>query len=195
MVEQWKAVAEFKGMYEVSNLGRVRSLDHKVRSRWGCLRTVRGQVLNLQLYGRYLSVGLSKNSRLRYIRVHRLVATAFLENPENKPEVHHKKNPKTNNRVSNLEWLTKAEHDVVTMALSQHPKGSKNSCAKLTETQVIEMHQLRAQGWLLRELAALFGTCAANVSNVLAGRRWKHVPVAGTKKPVQSVRLAERKAA
>lgn len=87
-------------MYQVSNMGRVKSLKKK-------------QPVILQgSYDKdgYLQVGLSNNSKSKTIRVHRLVATTFLDNPENKPEINHKNEIRDDNRLTNLEWTTRKEN-------------------------------------------------------------------------------------
>lgn len=92
MNEIWRSVKDYEGLYEVSNLGRVRNC-----------RT--GRVLRLwkDKYG-YLLVGLHKDGVRKHCLVHRLVAQAFLPNPNNLPQVNHKDENKENNRVENLEW-------------------------------------------------------------------------------------------
>lgn len=102
--ERWLPVAGFEGYYEVSDQGRVRSLDH--RDRTG--RFHKGRLLkpNTQRAG-YLNVHLSKGEVKKTQRVHRLVASAFIENPMNHPEVNHINEDVTDNRACNLEWCTR----------------------------------------------------------------------------------------
>lgn len=102
-VEIWKDIEDYKGLYQVSNLGRVRSLDRI--DALGRLR--KGKVLAYNLVGAgYLQVGLHRDGKVEQKLVHRLVSEAFLPNPDNLPEVNHKDEDKTNNNISNLEWCT-----------------------------------------------------------------------------------------
>ena len=95
--EEWKDIPEYFGLYQVSNLGRIKSLNYK--------RTGEERILKpLKHTSGYLYVALSKNGKEKQFSVHRLVALAFLENSENLPQINHKDEDKTNNRVENLEF-------------------------------------------------------------------------------------------
>ena len=98
--EVWKDISGYEGIYQVSSFGRVRSLPVKSKSRY-----YKGEILTLMTDKTgYSLVNLSRKS----YKVHRLVATTFLENPDNLPCVNHKDEDKTNNKVDNLEWCTYA---------------------------------------------------------------------------------------
>lgn len=93
-MENWKDIIGFEGLYQVSDLGRVKSFyNGKERVLVGVKNT-----------NGYLKVGLWKDGKVKQYRVHRLVAEAFIPNPYGLPEVNHKDECKTNNAVSNLEW-------------------------------------------------------------------------------------------
>lgn len=110
MQEIWKDVGGFEGLYQVSNLGRVKSLEKKIPYGYG-LRTIPERILknNVNEYG-YLYVRLYKDAKGTKFKIHRLVALTFLENPKNKRCVNHKDGNKQNNCVENLEWVTHGEN-------------------------------------------------------------------------------------
>jgi hypothetical protein len=120
--ETWQSVAGAKN-YEVSNLGRVRSLPHITSSRFGT-KVSPGNMLKGDTGPRgYVRVQLSLGDNTKRYLVHRLVATAFIPNPVNKPCVNHIDNNPTNNVVTNLEWVTHKENTA--HAKSQNRLGVK----------------------------------------------------------------------
>lgn len=92
-MEEWKNVIGYEGLYEVSNIGNVRNVR-------------RNTLLRLSKTKGYIQVYLYKNGVKTGLKVHRLVAEAFIPNPDNLPQVNHKDENKMNNRVENLEWCT-----------------------------------------------------------------------------------------
>lgn len=107
--EIWKKVVGYD-YYEVSSIGRVRSIDKKVRVRGGHNVIKTGRIIVPGTAHGYLSVCLCHNSKKKWMRVHRLVSMAFIPNPENKPFINHKDANRKNNNVQNLEWCTHAEN-------------------------------------------------------------------------------------
>lgn len=114
MEEIWKDIEGYEGQYQVSNLGRVRSLDRCVpfginSSR---IRKISGKILELQPHNKgYLTANLSRHSIITSYLVHRLVAEAFILNTDGKEMVNHKDGNKKNNSVTNLEWATRQENE------------------------------------------------------------------------------------
>lgn len=105
MKEIWKDIVNLEGLYQVSNLGRVRSLDH-FRKNGAGIYLQKGKILSPQNANGYCFVRLSKNGKTRQYLIHRLVAQAFISNLEQYDEINHKDENKQNNHVSNLEWCT-----------------------------------------------------------------------------------------
>lgn len=121
MKELWKPIAGYEGLYQVSNHGNVRSL-------FRYKKTLKPWAIGTG----YLMVYLSKGKSRRAFLVHRLVANAFIPNPENKPQVNHLDENRANNNVSNLEWCTCRENhnhgshnEKISKANRNHPQKSK----------------------------------------------------------------------
>lgn len=108
MQEIWKDIPNFENLYQVSNLGNVKSLEKYVNSAIKNNSKVKRKEQILKQYSKrgYLQVSLIKNHKRYYFNVHRLVAITFLPNPDNLPQVNHKDENTMNNNVDNLEWCT-----------------------------------------------------------------------------------------
>ena len=112
MIERWKPIEGYESLYEVSNLGTIRSVDH-FGSNGVSTILYKGKPLKPFLDGRgyYVQVTLCKGKHHKQkVLVHRLVAKAFVPNPNNLPEVNHKDGNKLNNEASNLEWVTSKQN-------------------------------------------------------------------------------------
>jgi hypothetical protein len=114
-IEKWRDIKGFEGWYQVSNLGRVRSVDRSIEQ-WSMYghtikRNIKGKIISATDNGNgYLIVGLKKNQMGKNKYVHRLVAEAFIEKPNGCDVVNHIDYDKKNNASSNLEWVTQLEN-------------------------------------------------------------------------------------
>ena len=104
--EQWLPIEGYEDLYQVSNLGRVKSLERKITYR-NSLKTVKERILKQATKKGYQQVCLCKDGNIKWFSVHRLVANAFIDNPNNYEQVNHKDENKCNNHVSNLEWCNR----------------------------------------------------------------------------------------
>ena len=110
--EVWKNIVGYEGLYQVSNFGRVKSFNKNVLTGLGIYRTYEGKIRSGSLLNNYLRVSLCDKGKCKYVFVHRLVAEAFILNPQNKCCVNHKNGIKHNNYVDNLEWVTVSENAI-----------------------------------------------------------------------------------
>lgn len=128
--EIWMDIIGYEGIYQVSNLGRVRSYD-----RYYTRTSINGKSFKQFIKGRiiksiphgdgYLYVSLNKDGCRKNYFVHRLVAIAFIPKPNNKDYVNHKDHNRSNNIVENLEWLTLVENLNYSIELGKHPRKTK----------------------------------------------------------------------
>lgn len=167
--EVWKDIEGFEGLYQVSNLGRVKSLARK--DIMG--RPVKG-VLMKQRKTRngYLLVTLRRNGKRDDRLTHRLVAMAFLINPDNLPQINHKNEEKTNNMVSNLEWCSSkynANYGTRNERIAKHVE-------KAREQPIYAITSLGHRYYFcsIKKAAALLGLDGSDVSKCLNGKVKHH---------------------
>lgn len=107
MEEIWKDIKGYEGLYQVSNLGRVKSLERLAKSNNNNYRIVKEKFLKkYEDKDGYIKVSLNKNAKSKAYAVHRLIAESFISNPNNYPCINHKDENKQNNNLENLEWCT-----------------------------------------------------------------------------------------
>lgn len=108
MQEIWKDVVGYEGFYQVSNTGKVRSYDRKVMCGYGKTRIIPKRILKQYIKDRYPRVSLTIDKKRKVVYAHRLVAEAFIPNPNGLSEVNHIDENKQNNNIENLEWCTRS---------------------------------------------------------------------------------------
>lgn len=185
---RWKWVKGYRGLYKVSTEGVVKSAARVVEGKDGRLMAVTGRILkpgNLVSGSgkRYKVVSLWRGGKGRMFQVHRLVAMAFVPNPDNLPEVNHLDGNPGNNHYTNLEWTTRKgniQHAIRTGLLDHSkrrmPKGEAHQNAKLTDNDVRTIRVLGAEpGRDTKAIASRFGVSRTQVNNILSNRVWKHV--------------------
>lgn len=169
-LEQWRPVVGYEGLYEVSDLGRVRSLDRFVSHRYGGQQLKRGKVLApcCHRHG-YPKVGLWKNGAQKVPCVHVLVAAAFLGPCPAGMEVLHGKNGCKDCHLSNLRYGTHKQNGQDMLRDGTAQTGTKQHASKLTEEDVREIRESTEPGVTL---ARRYGVGTAQVSRIRNGRNW-----------------------
>lgn len=167
--EIWRDVVDYEGLYKVSSLGRVKSFQKGKLMIRSCTKIRQG----------YVIVSLMKRGiKRKIVRIHVLVARAFIPNPEDKPEVNHRFGNKLDNRVSELEWVTGKENIQHAYNTGLKRKGSEHPRAKFTEEQVRYIREVCIPGdreFGMGALARKFGVDIATISEMYHYYTYKSV--------------------
>lgn len=164
--EIWKPVPTFEGKFFASNLGRIKSKTGIIQ------RQFKPRTLKYW----FVVIKEPKKKERQYIS-HRLIAEAFIPNPENKETVNHKDGNPSNNAPENLEWATHKEniHHAIELGLIDN-KGENHPNSILTNSLVYEIRKLYSMGKKLNRIAIEFGLNYATTLNAACGKTWKHLP-------------------
>jgi DNA-binding XRE family transcriptional regulator len=164
-MENWKSIKNYEGLYEVSNLGRVRSL-----------KSDKFLIPRLSKKG-YHRVGFWKNNKGKDFYIHRLVAIYFIENPNNLEEVNHKDGDKSNNHFSNLEWYSHKEnmsHGYKNGLINN--RGSKCATSKLIECDILKIREIYLNSnYTHQSIADKFGVTRECITKILNNKTWTHI--------------------
>src|ERR1700752_3242463 len=167
-MEQWKSIEQLGTHYQVSDLGHVRRLARRYAT------TYRGHPVTRALPEK--TFALRKKSRRGYSRVniggrvwqvHRLVALAWVPNPDGKPHVNHKDARKDNNASANLEWVTNRENHEHAARLGLYRIGPRPHARKYTKTEITKMLAMLKMEMSLRAIGRAFGTSHATIRKIM----------------------------
>ena len=166
--EIWRDIEGFEGHYQISNYGRVKSFKN-------------GEVIIRKPHvdkDGYLQICFCDKSNHKWFKVHRLVAIAFIPNPENKETINHIDGCKMNNFVENLEWATRTENNQHAVRIGLMKSGVDNYRAKLTREQVIwcrKMYIPRDKEFGSSALAKIFSIARRSMHDIVTGKTYKNV--------------------
>lgn len=172
--EIWKDIPGYEGLYQVSDMGRVRSLDRavaqkktgkknsgKVNRRIGCI------LKQTPPHKGYVSVILSKDGKRKRCEVHYLVARTFLGPIPSKHHTHHQDGDSLNNCLKNLVYLSASYHGHITH------RGENAHKARLTEIQVREVREMLAKGYTQKRIAQQYGVARSTIGEIKRGASWE----------------------
>lgn len=168
--EIWKPIKNYEGLYEISNLGKVRSLP-RLKHFGERIYTTKTRILRSSDNGYgYKIVTLCKNNKHKKAYVHHLVAQTFIPNHNKLPEINHIDGIKENNAVDNLEWITRADNIKHAIATGLSPSGSKSKRAKLSKKQARIIKKQFISGVPTRRIANEFKVGINAVINIATGK-------------------------
>ena len=181
-IEEWKFIKGFKN-YQISNIGRVRTLDKKVNVNRGgktFKKFYKGKIKTLKKdTSGYLFTDLWKNGKCKFVKAHRLVLCAWSDKSyKYKKQVNHRDCNKLNNHIDNLEWATPKENikHAEINGLRTHHKGSKCYNSKLLEKDIsIIRNKFNGVRGDLSKIARLYNVAPATIRDIIRKRTWKHL--------------------
>lgn len=166
MEEIWKEVPGFETKYAVSSFGNVKNLKRN--------KLLSPSKSKTNPYWKF-SLGIGVKDKAWSIPVHRLVAMTFLPNPDNLPEVHHIDHNKENNRLDNLQWVSKSDNIKAAIAAGKHhggfKVGIKHHSSRFTDTQIKWMRELHKEGYTYSEICEIFGVSRGTLSQIINNKR------------------------
>jgi len=177
--EIWRDIKGYEGLYQVSNIGRVKSLGRTVTRKNGSKLSIRERIMKPSTnHSGYLLVNLyNSRGKMKSFKVHRLVCEAFHKNPENKPCVNHIDENKTNNIASNLEWCTVSENNSHGTRTARVAKARSKTIGQYTRDGVLVKVWKSAT-----EVQSQLGFAQGAISEVARGKRktaygyvWKYI--------------------
>ena len=174
----WRDIPGYEGLYQASNDGHVKALERKS---WNgkviCIRSER-LLTPQKVAGGYYQICITPNNKQIRKYLHRLIAEAWISNPDNKPFINHKDGNKSNNSISNLEWCTRSEnvkHAFATGLMCN--KGEKSPVSKLKEEDVLS---IRIRYYIGESTYRIFKSndypiSYTNIKDIIAKRTWAHI--------------------
>ena len=177
MEEIWKDINGYEGLYQISNLGRVKSLQKKVWTVRNNSYSIRKEKI-LKLVNRhgYYAVELFNNGIGKMKQVHRLIAIEFIPNVNNKKEINHINGIRNDNRIENLEWCTRSENAIHSVIVLKKNVGISNKRSKLNPEKVLKIKELLLNKKLLNHtynsIAELFDVSVSTIFSINKGVTW-----------------------
>lgn len=173
--EKWLPVAGYENAYEVSDMGRVRSLDRWIPNRWGGKNLYKGTIICPELnHNGYFRLGLHRDGYLKMKFVHNLVAESFIGVKPEGYDYCHNDGIRTNNILSNLRYDTKESNQCDRRKHGTENIGIKHGMAKISEDDVREI--IRLKGIVTqKELSKRFGIVQSKISAIQRRQLWKHI--------------------
>lgn len=181
--ETWRDIPDYEGLYQVSTLGRIKSLERKIIRSNGRVFTIKEKILKDRIgNSKRPYVALFKDQKRKDVMVHTLVALAFIGERPKDYQVLHKDGDILNNRLENLSYDTRQQN-----AIDFYRYGQNGSNGKLSTDDVVKIRKLYKSGdYLQRELSDLFGVTQNQTSRIVNKKRYSWLENDGTIKESQT---------
>lgn len=179
-LELWRDIPNYEDYYQVSNFGRIKSLDRKAL----VFKPQLNKTIPKRIYGHYMCfiphrgyslVCLTKNNKSQTLPVHRIVAKVFIPNDLNKSCINHKDCNKSNNHINNLEWVTHKENKEHSGLNGMNARGENQGLSKLNNSQVRVIKRINDMQY--KEIAKIFNVHPSTISYIKRGITWKHIQI------------------
>lgn len=177
--EIWKDIKGFEGYYQISNYGNVKGLTRKVK-KWDGEKIIKEKIKIADLTKGYYRIALYKKNKIKKEQIHRLVATHFILNPENKPQVNHIDGNKLNNHVSNLEWVTQSENQIHAYKIGLQKKPilycENHNRTNLKNKDVINIRKkYKPYKYTMKMLAKEYNLSVYGIAQIIYRYSWRRI--------------------
>lgn len=172
-MEIWKDIKGYEGIYQVSNYSRIKSLARFRKTKANSIQYRQDLILKFgpQSKPGYYSIGLFRDSKEKKFSRHRLVAEAFIPNPENHPQINHKNGIKGDDRIENLEWVTAKQNTIHAHQMGLCTNNHVRKINEETALRVVELCKTNPR----KKVAEILEIPRTTIEALMIGRSWSHV--------------------
>jgi hypothetical protein len=179
MKEIWKDIKGYEELYQVSSLGRVKSLKRIILRKNNIIQTIKKRILKQYYNKKYKTQSLSISGIVKSYLTHRLIAFTFINNPLKKRCVNHIDGNYENNNINNLEWCTHSEnlYHAYKIGIKKHIglRGEHHAMHKLTDADVLNIRNAKKIGINNNKLCKKYNVCRSTIIRAYNGRNWTHI--------------------